>query len=415
MDRKVAPEQQKKKKNKRIRKIGFWVFVFISAIISLRFVIQPTIKKTDFYTSIVEIGDIEASVSSSGTVLPEFEEIKTSPIHSQIIKIHHNVGDKVKPGDSILSLDKKSTKLALEKLEDELKMKKNNVQQRKLELERSLIDLKTQYEIKKLQVENQTARLTDEKYLKKIGGGTNEQIGKAELALKISKLELDQIRKNILNKEKSMQADLLGLNYEISIQQKSVNELRNKLNQATIITSNQGVITWINDKVGKNINLGDELVKIANLQSFEVKGSISDMHADKLNVGKEVNIRIKEGVEIRGEIVSISPSVEGNVIQYKIRLNEKSHDLLRPNLKVDVFVITSFKENILRVKNGAFYKGAKKQIVFIVRDNELIRQEVLLGESNFDYVEVKSGLSNNDEIVVSDMSEYENKKVLKIK
>jgi HlyD family secretion protein len=407
MDKAIPITVKQKRRNKLILKIVIWSLSFIAIIFSIRFFIKPSIKRDIFSTAIVETGNVEASVTASGTVLPEVEEIKTSPIQSRIIKIFHNLGDKLVKGDSILLLDTRITASSLEKLIDELNIKKNNINQLKLQLEKNLIDLKAQYEIKKLQVENMETSLEEEKYLNKIGGGTKEKIGKAELSLKISRLELEQINQTIKNQEKSMEANLLGLNYEISIQQKNVDELRHKLEQSTITTDKDAVITWINDQIGKNINEGEELVKIANLESYRVDGSVSDMHAEKLHIGAEVIIRINETMEIRGEIISISPAVTGNIIQFKIKLKEKNNPLLRPNLKVDVFVLTSFKKDVLRVKNGAFYKGAARQMLFVLNGNKLIRKEVEFGESNFNYVEIKSGLKKGDEIVVSDMSDYE--------
>ena len=415
MDRELSDTVKRKKRIKLITRILFWSLTFIAIIVSLRFVIKPSIKRSEFQTFKVEEGNIEASVTASGTVLPEFEEIKTSPIQSRITRIFHNVGDKVKPGDSILSLDKSGTLSTLEKLRDELNMRKNNVSQLQLKLERNLIDLKTQYEIEKLQVENMEAELEEEKYLDKIGGGTREKTEKAELNLKISRLELEQIRQNIDNQEKSMQADLRGLNYEISIQQNNVNDLLDKLSKSTVSADKNGVITWINDQIGKNINPGDELVKIANLESYELAGSISDIHAGKLLIGGNVIVRLNEENDIRGEIIGISPTVTGNVIQFKIKLSEKNHPLLRPNLKTDVFVITSFMENVVRIKNGPFYKGGVKQIIFIEQGNKLIRREVTFGESNFDFVEVTDGLQVNEQVAISDMSDYERHQEIWIK
>jgi HlyD family secretion protein len=119
--------------------------------------IKPSIQKNEFDTAITETGNIEASITASGTILPEFEETKTNPIPSRIIKIYCNTGDKIKKGDSILSLDKKSTETSLEKLKDELNVKKNNITQLQLQLEKNLITLKAQYDIKKIQVENMEA------------------------------------------------------------------------------------------------------------------------------------------------------------------------------------------------------------------------------------------------------------------
>ena len=212
-----------------------------------------------------------------------------------------------------------------------------------------------------------------------------------------------------------MEADILGLNYEINIQEKNILELEDKLNFSTIIADKEGVVTWIDARIGKNINPGDELVKLANLSSYEVIGNISDLHAEKLNLGEKVIVRANENIDIRGEIYSISPSVNGNILQFKIRLDEKDHHSLRPNLKVDVFVITSFRENIISIESGIFYKGAVKQTVFVRNNDKLMKREAEFGLSNSDHVEILKGINEGEEVVTSDMSDYERYQEIKIK
>lgn len=233
--------------------------------------------------------------------------------------------------------------------------------------------------------------------------------------MKISKLELEQINQTIENSKKAMQADLVGLNYEINIQQNNINELENKIDKATIKADKKGVITWINNQIGQTVSEGEEMVKVANLQSYEVEGSISDMHSEKLSNGANVIVRINGQTDINGEVVSISPSIEENLIQFKIRLKQKEHPLLRPNMKVDVFLVTAFKKNVLRVKNGAFYQGGSRQKVFVVENGKLVQKEVEFGESNIDYVEIVNGLSKGDKIVTSDMEDYAKSEQLFIK
>ncbi|MCG8522515.1 MAG: hypothetical protein MI744_09965, partial [Pseudomonadales bacterium] len=75
-----------------------------------------------------------------------------------------------------------------------------------------LIDLKTEYQIKKLHVQNMATEVEEEKYLDEIGGGTKEKVEKAELNLKVARLELQKIEETVANKEKAMDADMYGLN-----------------------------------------------------------------------------------------------------------------------------------------------------------------------------------------------------------
>lgn len=407
MDRALSESTKRKQKRKIFLRIAIVVVTLTISVILLRNYIRPKIDSDEFYTAKAIIGDIQATVSASGTVLPEFEEIISSPVASKIKGIVKNTGDNISCGDTILLLDKRSASVSLEKMKDELAMKMNNENKLKLQLEQSLIDLKTQYQVKKLQVENMEAEVNAEKHLVEIGGGTKEKVEKAELNLQVSKLELEQIEQTISNKEKTMEADLYGLNYEISIERKNVNELQEKLNASTITADKKGVVTWINSEIGKSVAEGEELVKIANLESFWVEGVISEMHATKLTPDGLVIVRINDDTEIQGKIISISPSVESNTIRFKVKLDEKKHSLLRPNLKVDLFVVTSFKKNVVLVKNGPFYRGGSKQEVFVANGEKLIRKTVEFGESNFDYVEIVNGLSDGNEVVISDMSEFE--------
>ncbi len=415
MDRALSDAVKRKRKNKIIIRVVISTLIVLALLIILRKVIRPTIDTDEFYTERTVKGNIQATVSASGTVVPEFEEIISSPIPSRIIKIVHNTGDEINAGDTILLLDTRSAILSLEKMKDELAMKKNNVNKLKLQLEKSLIDLKTQHEVKKLYVENMEAEVKEEKYLNEIGGGTKEKVEKAELNFRIAKLELQQIEQTIANKEKAVDADMYGLNYEISIGRKNVRELQEKLDRATITADKKGVITSINSEIGKTVAAGEELVKIANLESFCIEGVISEMHATKLSNGKEILIRLDENTEITGKVVNISPSVEANTIQFKAWLDERNHPQLRPNLKVDLFVVTSFKEDAILIKNGSFYRGGTKQEVFVVEDEKLIKKEVEFGVSNFNSVEIIRGLLAGEEVVISDMSDFERFEELSIK
>ena len=78
-------------------------------------------------------------------------------------------------------------------------------------------------------------------------------------------------------------------------------------------------------------------------------------------------------------------------------------------------VVTSFKENVLRVKNGSFYRGEINKGIFVVNNDKAIKRTVVFGNSNFDYVEIISGLQKGDQIIISDMGEFDDNNELKIK
>jgi HlyD family secretion protein len=94
-------------------------------------------------------------------------------------------------------------------------------------------------------------------------------------------------------------------------------------------------------------------------------------------------------------------------VQFRVRLGERDHPLLRPNLKVELYVVKSFRDSVTRVANGPFYRGSARQPVFVAEGSRLHRKDVRFGENNIDYVEILDGLSPGEQVVVSDMSDYE--------
>ncbi|MGN1261018.1 MAG: efflux RND transporter periplasmic adaptor subunit, partial [Alloprevotella sp.] len=80
------------------------------------------------------------------------------------------------------------------------------------------------------------------------------------------------------------------------------------------------------------------------------------------------------------------------------------------------YVMNAVKEDVMRIANASYYVGRGEYELFVRNsDSEIVKRKVQLGDSNFEFVEVVSGLQPGDEVVVSDMSQYKNKNKLKLK
>ncbi len=102
--------------------------------------------------------------------------------------------------------------------------------------------------------------------------------------------------------------------------------------------------------------------------------------------------------------------------QFTVFLDNDNDHLLRSGLRTDLNVVYDVRENVVRIPNGSYFQGAGNYFLFVkVADDKLERRNVLLGDSNFDYVEVKSGISPGEEVVISDMSSYKEKKSINLK
>lgn len=414
MDIELPKEVRVKRTRNRVVLFSLIGGILLILIYSFNSYIKPTIKESSLLIAKAETGTIEATISASGLVIPLHEQVITSPIEAQIEKVLHYSGETVEPGEPILVLNTEYSLLALDKLKEEHELKKNKITQETLNLKRSVNELESKFQIQELKVESLSALYEDEKKLIEIGGTTEDKMKQGLLNLKVAEQELILIKKQISNLESSMIADLKALDHEIRIQEKSIEELERKIDKAEIKVSTKGVVTWVNGDIGTTINPGDQVAKVADLSSFKIEGTISDSYSGMLNMGSRIIIRIQNR-ELRGTISKIQPTVSNGTISFTVDLDEKDHPLLRPNLKVDLYVVTAFKDSVVRVKNGPFYKGSKDQKIFVIQGDKAFRKNVNIGESNFEYVELLNEVQPGDQIIISDMSGFVHMEQVSIK
>lgn len=407
MDKEITLEviSQKRRKTALVALIS--IAGLMLAIWVLRGYIKSSLKKSEITTAIVETGNIENTINATGEVLPEFEEIITSPINASIKNALMDAGNKVNAGQSIITLDKSASQTEYEKLKFQLESKRNEISKLRLDLGKSFYDIQSNNDIKQLRISNLADAVENAKRLFKAGGGTREGIEQAELNLKVAQLEKKQLENEIKNKQQTMQIEIKEAEIAAAIQENDLNELQRKLQLANVIATRKGVITYVNKNIGANIHEGETLARIADLGSFKVQGSISDNSLDELHTGIPVIIRINDN-QLRGHVTNVSPSIQNSIISFDIQLDDRSSKLLRPNMKVDVFLVTATHNKVMRVANGPAFKGSNLQDIFVVNKGKAERRTVHIGLANFDYVEIQDGVKPGDVVITSDMSEFKN-------
>lgn len=414
MDREVEPLYVQKQNNRRWIVGVAVVIAIVAGIYLLRRSLQGTIEASRIRTAAVEMGDVENTITASGEIIPAYEQIITSPIRASIRRILINPGTPVSPGQAIVDLDKSLTEIELEKFQDQLALKRNSIEQLRMKLNKNLFDAEISDKIKSLNINKLRADFEDTKRLQKVGGGTGEDITRAENELKIAELEKKQLENDLSYNRESMGASLKETELGAQIEGNNLKELSHKLKMADIVADRKGVLTWVNDNIGSAVNEGEMLAKVADLGSFRIDGSCSDVYADQVKSGLPVIIKLNETI-LRGLISQVKPSIKNGIIEFIVQLDNAKNESLRPNMKVEVYIITNRSLKTLRVANGPTFNGKRKQFIYVVKNGIAYRREVEVGLSNFDYVEIKSGVQKGESVVLSDMSQFENLEEISIK
>ena len=415
MDREIPKEVRNKERRNRIIKyscISAGAVVCIALLISF---MRSSVNRKDLLISQVDTGTIEVSVSASGKVVPAFEEIINSPINTRILEVYSKGGDSVDVGTPILKLDLQSTETEYRKLLDEEQMKRYQLEPLKVNNETSLSDLEMQGKSRAMKLNRKEVELRNEKYIDSLGSGTTDKVRQVELSFNTGKLELEQLKQNFENARKVKDADLKVKELELNIFSKSLAEMKRTLDDAQIRSPRKAILTYITNQVGAQISAGGQVAIISDLSHFKSDGEIADSYGDRIAAGSRAIVRIGRE-KLEGTVSSVTPLSKNGVIAFTVQLEDDNNKRLRSGLKTDVYVMNAVKEGVMRLANSSYYVGRGDYDLFVLDgENELVKRKVSLGDSNFEFVEVVSGLQPGDKVVVSDMKDYKNKGKLKLK
>lgn len=415
MDREIPKEVRNKERNKKIFRYGVAGVAGVLVISVLISLMRTGVKEKDLVFSSVDKGTIEVSVSASGKVVPAFEEIINSPISTRILEVYKKGGDSVDVGTPILKLDLQSAETAYKKQLDEEQMRSYKLQQLRVNNQTKLTDLQMQIKVSAMKLNRMKVELRNERYLDSLGSGTTDKVRQAELSYNVAQLEYEQLKQQYTNEKEVLAAEYKVQELEFSIFKKSLAETKRTLDDAQVRSPQKAILTYINNQIGAQVPEGSQIAVISDLSHFKVEGEIADTYGDRVAAGGKAIVKIGSE-KLEGSVSSVTPLSKNGVISFTVQLNEDNHRRLRSGLKTDVYVMNAVKEDVMRIANASYYVGRGEYELFVRdSDKELVKRKVQLGDSNFEFVEVVSGLQPGDKVVVSDMSNYKNKNKLKLK
>src|SRR4051794_5219851 len=196
------------------RRAAVWIggaAVAVLILILLPGWLRPSVAREQVRTGTVDRGPVEGIVEVSGTVVPAFEGVISSPVEARVEKVLKRPGDLVKAGDPILALDTASARLDLGKIEDQLARKANEQLQLRITLEKSLADLRGQIEAQKLDVEASGYRAEQNRKLRTEGLVSEQTFKASEVEAKKAQIQLAQPQASVENARRSTAAQLEGV------------------------------------------------------------------------------------------------------------------------------------------------------------------------------------------------------------
>lgn len=407
----ARPDAQRKKKNRRIlyTVVGLAVVLLVTVALARLKPAAPSVDRATVWTDTVKRGPMLREVRGLGTLVPETIRLIPAATDGQVQQRYILPGTPVKADTVILDLINPELEQSTLGAEYQLKGAQAEYNNIKAQLQNQLMDQRSRAAA--IRSAYHTAELQKE---------TNEKLEKnglvSGLIVKTSEVQAEELGKQNDLAEKQVETFANSIDAQLAVQQAKVDEQRafyelkkSQLDQLHVRPGIDGVLQELDVEVGQKVTMGTVLARVAQPTHLKAQLKIAETQAKDVIIGQKASVDTHNGV-IPGRVMRIDPAVVNGTVTVDVALEGPLPPGARPDLSVEGTIEIERLADVLYV--GRPVHGEPDTIVGLfklVDDGKAAeRVQVTLGRTSVNTVEIKKGLQAGDQVILSDMSAWDN-------
>ena len=398
---------------KKIRRIvyatGFAVVILLITVgVSRLEPAAPRVDKDTVYMDTVERGEMLRNVRGTGTLVPEQLRWITPITNGTVERLVLRPGATVRPDTVVIELS--NPELEQQALETRLQLDAALARYESRRVELRSQELTQQASLKMVESELSQAEYEaelDEKLFK------DNLVSELQVRQKQSRVSELRIRHEIEQQRLAIQAD--STKATLAAEQADVDRLRTmyQLRQSQVadlqVTAGiTGVLQQVEVEEGASVTPGTNLARVGDPTRLMAQLRIAETQARDIVEGQPAAVDTRNGV-IPGHVIRIDPSVQQGTVTVDVALDGELPRGARPDLTVDGTIELERLENVIYVGRPVF--GQEQSVVILFKldpdSDDAVRTRVSLGRASVSFIEVLDGLQPGDQVVLSDMSQWD--------
>lgn len=400
-------------RNKQIRRaivagVVLVAIVVVTVALSRLKPAAPTVDRGTAYIDTVKRGPMVRQVRGLGTLVPEDIRWIPAATDGRVERIVVYPGTPVTPGTVILELVNPTQTQALLEAEQQLNGS-----------EAQLANLRVTVANELLAQEAATGQVRAEYRQARLQAEADAELAKeglvSALTAKLSQVRSDNLGVRDEIEQKRFTATRDSSQSRFAVQQAEVTRLRalvelrrSQVSQLHVRAGMTGMLQEVKVEVGSQVGTGTPLARVADQGHLKAQLKIPETQAKDVMIGQTAAIDTRNGV-IPGRVSRIDPAVQAGTVTVDVALNGELPKGARPDLSVDGTIELERLEDILFVGRPTY--GQEQSVIRLFKMDAdgvtCTRTTVSIGKTSVNTVEVKSGLKQGDQVILSDMSQYD--------
>jgi HlyD family secretion protein len=360
---------------------------------------EDSISRERLRTAIVERGDFNRDISVQGTVVAA---VSPTLYANQIGTIDFKVaaGDRVSEGEILAVLDSPELTNQFAQARSiqsklEVGVGRYDIERRqKLLTNKKSVDLAdlalvaARRELKRAEQAYASQGISQVDYQKAQDDLTVAEYGHAHA---LADAELDKERLSFEARSRDL---------ELEQQNLLVANLQRQVNELTLISPVTGVVGNRLVKQKGEVAPSMPVISVVDLTQFEVEAYVPQNYADDLAIGMPAEVRTGNLV-FAATVKSISPEIVDDQVATRLSFAGDRPEGIRQNQRLTTRILLEEKRDVLMVTRGQFLESGSGRFAFRIDDDVAIRQPITTGARSLNTVEITSGLSEGDQIIIS--------------
>jgi HlyD family secretion protein len=240
-----------------------------------------------------------------------------------------------------------------------------------------------------------------------------------KLVAKRSRAKADELTHRFTIEEKRLAIAADSTKAQLAVQDAKVQQLRAEceLKQQQVAALKvkaglRGVLQRLGDKdllqIGQQLLPGSNVARVADPARLRAEIKIPETQARDIQVGQVTLIDTRNGVA-EGRVQRIDPAAQNGTVTIDVALENGLPRGARPDLTVEGTVQIEKLDDVLHVWRPVQGQPDSTAALFKLQpgSRDAIRVPVKIGKSSVSRVEVLDGLASGDQVIVSDMSQWE--------
>lgn len=163
-----------------------------------------------------------------------------------------------------------------------------------------------------------------------------------------------------------------------------------------------GVISMRYIKLAQNVSNNERLFRVTSFEPLLCPIQVPERELPRLSIGQSAYVTVEAWPEERfsARVLRISPVVNATTGTVKVTLEISARGKLRPGMFTGVFLETETRPDALVVPRAALSLESIGDTVYVAAGETASRREVELGFQEGDYVELRSGVQEGENVIV---------------